>query len=183
MSCRSAGSWVVERSAVGPLLLHCWRTQDGGFSRKCSASGRVLYPRVDPAIITLVTAGADWCLLGRKPDWVAGRCGSLHVVSHAAAHATCTHACNCLPAAMLVQAQCLHECMCCCPARAAHTNYTQCASHACIGARGRSGIPRWRGFLRLGRRWSRRWCARWQRSLAWPWTLALCGAKIAIARR
>jgi hypothetical protein len=35
---------------------------------------RSVYPRIDPAIITLVTAG-DWALLGRKAEWPAGRCG------------------------------------------------------------------------------------------------------------
>jgi len=51
----------------------CPHLQDGGFSRVCTSSGRVLYPRVDPAIITLVTAGDDWCLLGRKAGWPTGR--------------------------------------------------------------------------------------------------------------
>jgi NADH pyrophosphatase NudC (nudix superfamily) len=50
------------------------RCQAGGFARRCSASGRSVYPRIDPAIITLVTCGLDWCLLGRKADWPQGRC-------------------------------------------------------------------------------------------------------------
>eukprot|EP00878_Enallax_costatus_P032153 GHUV01035263.1.p1 GENE.GHUV01035263.1~~GHUV01035263.1.p1 ORF type:complete len:396 (+),score=114.99 GHUV01035263.1:194-1381(+) len=51
--------------------------RDGGHSRQCSSSGRVLYPRIDPAIITLVTAGSDWCLLGRKKGWPRGRYSTL----------------------------------------------------------------------------------------------------------
>eukprot|EP00775_Hariotina_reticulata_P003617 gene3617-3881_t len=51
--------------------------QDGGFSRVCTSSQRVLYPRVDPAIITLITAGEDWCLLGRKAGWPTGRYSTL----------------------------------------------------------------------------------------------------------
>lgn len=47
--------------------------RDGGFSRQCPSSGRSVYPRIDPAIITLVTAGEDWCLLGRKKGWPRGR--------------------------------------------------------------------------------------------------------------
>jgi NAD+ diphosphatase len=46
---------------------------DAGFSRTCEDSGRAVYPRIDPAIITLVTAGSDWCLLGRKEGWPTGR--------------------------------------------------------------------------------------------------------------
>jgi ADP-ribose pyrophosphatase YjhB (NUDIX family) len=37
---------------------------------------RTDYPRIDPAIITLVTAG-EWALLGRKPGWAAGRFSTL----------------------------------------------------------------------------------------------------------
>lgn len=48
--------------------------RNSGFSRSCSSSGRSMYPRVDPAIITLVTGGAEWCLLGRKQEWPRGRC-------------------------------------------------------------------------------------------------------------
>lgn len=47
--------------------------RNGGFSRQCPSSGRSVYPRIDPAIITLVTAGKDWCLLGRKKGWPQGR--------------------------------------------------------------------------------------------------------------
>jgi hypothetical protein len=47
----------------------------GGWSRSCSDSGRLLYPRIDPAIITLISAG-DWALLGRKEGWPTGRWGA-----------------------------------------------------------------------------------------------------------
>lgn len=60
-----------------PTILCCWLflpgCQAGGYSRKCSSSGRVVYPRIDPAIITLVASGPDWCLLGRKTGWPTGR--------------------------------------------------------------------------------------------------------------
>ena len=45
----------------------------GGASRPKS-----VWPRVDPAVIMLTTAGEEdeWCLLGRKPDWWGvGGCG------------------------------------------------------------------------------------------------------------
>ncbi len=47
---------------------------DGGSVRVCTseACGRQHFPRVDPAIIVLVAA-EDRCLLGRKPEWPAGR--------------------------------------------------------------------------------------------------------------
>ena len=43
---------------------------EGGHVRVCTdkACGRHHFPRLDPAIIVLVTSG-DRCLLGRKPDW------------------------------------------------------------------------------------------------------------------
>jgi NAD+ diphosphatase len=46
----------------------------GGNSRRCANEdcGRVFFPRVDPAIIVLVTDG-DRCLLGRQPSWPPGR--------------------------------------------------------------------------------------------------------------
>ena len=40
-------------------------------NRPQGGSGRSVWPRVDPAVIMLTTAGLDeeWCLLGRKPEW------------------------------------------------------------------------------------------------------------------
>lgn len=43
-----------------------------GYSRQCPACSARFYPRLDPAIIVLVTAG-DYCLLARNRRWVAGR--------------------------------------------------------------------------------------------------------------
>jgi NAD+ diphosphatase len=50
------------------------RPQTGGNSRVCTNSEcqQVIFPRVDPAIIVLVSAG-DRCLLGRQANWPEGR--------------------------------------------------------------------------------------------------------------
>ncbi len=50
------------------------RPDAGGNSRQCMNHdcGRVLFPRVDPAIIVLV-ANAERCLLGRQSSWPEGR--------------------------------------------------------------------------------------------------------------
>lgn len=46
----------------------------GGYSRKCSQSGSSAYPRIDPAVIMLVTSPCQaFCLLGRKAEWPQGR--------------------------------------------------------------------------------------------------------------
>lgn len=63
--------------------------QEGGFSRKCSSSGRVVYPRIDPAIITLVTGGGGWCLLGRKHEWPKGRWVGLTTSMHGIDYLAC----------------------------------------------------------------------------------------------
>ena len=44
----------------------------GGHERVCAACGAILFPRLDPAIIVLVTDG-DRCLLGRQVSWPKGR--------------------------------------------------------------------------------------------------------------
>ena len=56
---------------------HCGaplRNKSAGNSRICTDSrcARQVFPRVDPAIIVLVSMG-DRCLLGRKADWPEGR--------------------------------------------------------------------------------------------------------------
>ncbi len=58
--CGSCGSQALPR--------------DGGNSRVCinADCGRELFPRVDPAIIVLVSDG-DRCLLGRQSTWPEGR--------------------------------------------------------------------------------------------------------------
>ena len=55
--------------------LYCGKTgqvmipTSGGYARKLENSNRKTeFPRIDPAIICLVTSG-DYCLLGRKPVW------------------------------------------------------------------------------------------------------------------
>lgn len=57
---------------------HCGRcgaqtaSRRGGHERACSACGAEIFPRLDPAIIVLVTDG-ERCLLGRQPSWPKGR--------------------------------------------------------------------------------------------------------------
>lgn len=50
------------------------RPEAGGNSRRCvnPECDRVCFPRVDPAVIVLVTDG-DLCLLGRQSTWPSGR--------------------------------------------------------------------------------------------------------------
>ncbi len=50
------------------------RSHDAGNARVCSNPdcGKTLFPRVDPAIIVLVSRG-DRCLLGRQPSWPEAR--------------------------------------------------------------------------------------------------------------
>lgn len=50
------------------------QSEEGGYLLRCAneACGQVHFPRVDPAIIVLVTSG-DHCLLGRQPSWPQGR--------------------------------------------------------------------------------------------------------------
>jgi NAD+ diphosphatase len=48
-----------------------------GFSRRCPQDGSVHFPRTDPAVIVLVTDGADRCLLGRRIGWPTGRYSTL----------------------------------------------------------------------------------------------------------
>lgn len=50
------------------------RAESGGNTRKCTSSTcqHTIFPRVDPAIIVLVSNGPQ-CLLGRQPTWPEGR--------------------------------------------------------------------------------------------------------------
>jgi NAD+ diphosphatase len=54
------------------------KSSEGGYVRLCTndACGRHHFPRIDPAIIVLVTSG-DRCLLGRKPEWPPKRYSTL----------------------------------------------------------------------------------------------------------
>jgi NAD+ diphosphatase len=49
----------------------------GGAVRRCEADGSEHFPRTDPAVIMLVTDGADRCVLGRQAIWPAGRYSTL----------------------------------------------------------------------------------------------------------
>lgn len=49
----------------------------GGATRVCSQDGSEQFPRTDPAMIVLVTDGADRCVLGRQAIWPAGRYSTL----------------------------------------------------------------------------------------------------------
>ncbi|MCW2544127.1 MAG: diphosphatase [Frankiales bacterium] len=49
----------------------------GGAIRRCELDGSEHFPRTDPAMIVLVTDGADRCLLGRQAIWPAGRYSTL----------------------------------------------------------------------------------------------------------
>ncbi|MCA1711115.1 MAG: NAD(+) diphosphatase [Actinobacteria bacterium] len=49
----------------------------GGSVRRCTADGSEHFPRTDPAVIMLVTDGADRCVLGRQAVWPAGRFSTL----------------------------------------------------------------------------------------------------------
>ena len=54
---------------------HCgalMQDRRGGHERQCGACGSQYFPRIDPAIIVLVTDGAR-ALLGRQPSWPKGR--------------------------------------------------------------------------------------------------------------
>ena len=49
----------------------------GGSVRRCTADGSEHFPRTDPAMIVLVTDGADRAVLGRQAIWPAGRYSTL----------------------------------------------------------------------------------------------------------
>jgi NAD+ diphosphatase len=52
------------------------QSERGGHVRSCSACGAEIFPRLDPAIIVLVTDG-ERCLLGRQASWPKGRYSSI----------------------------------------------------------------------------------------------------------
>jgi NAD+ diphosphatase len=49
----------------------------GGSLRLCPVDGSQHFPRSDPAVIVLVTDGADRCILGRQATWPPGRYSTL----------------------------------------------------------------------------------------------------------
>lgn len=50
---------------------------EAGHLRRCLVDESEHYPRTDPAVIVLVTDEQERCLLGRHPDWPAGRYSTL----------------------------------------------------------------------------------------------------------
>lgn len=53
------------------------RLERSGHLKTCRDCGRSQFPRTDPAVIMLVTDGADRCLLGRQARWPEGRFSTL----------------------------------------------------------------------------------------------------------
>jgi NAD+ diphosphatase len=49
----------------------------GGAVRRCPVDGTDHFPRTDPAVIVLVSDGADRCVLGRQASWPPGRYSTL----------------------------------------------------------------------------------------------------------
>ncbi len=90
-----------EGAVDAPLVLHAlglaewhWATRhcprcggalvprSAGHELRCTDCGKIQFPRTDPAVIMLVTAGDpgaddERCLLGRSPQWPAGRYSTL----------------------------------------------------------------------------------------------------------
>ncbi|MDE2138918.1 MAG: NAD(+) diphosphatase [Gammaproteobacteria bacterium] len=52
------------------------QSRRAGHELHCTRCGHILYPRVNPAVIMLVTHG-ERCLLGRQPEWAANRFSTL----------------------------------------------------------------------------------------------------------
>lgn len=52
------------------------RSHEGGWQRRCTACDLALFPRTDPVVIMLVTAG-DHCVLARQPAFPPGMVSSL----------------------------------------------------------------------------------------------------------
>jgi NAD+ diphosphatase len=66
--------------AVHPRCARCGEPTEatrGGSVRRCTACGTEHFPRTDPAIIVLVTDGADRCVLGRQASWPERRFSTL----------------------------------------------------------------------------------------------------------
>jgi len=91
VSLRTAAQWLDREQAAlavqAKALLYWHKMQQycsrcgsptrriqGGYARQCmqASCGQLYFPRVDPAIIVLVTSG-ERCLLGRQARWPAGR--------------------------------------------------------------------------------------------------------------
>ncbi len=97
----AGGGGVGDGGAQAPLVFHAlglaewhWVTRycprcggalrpaAAGHELRCADCGKTQFPRTDPAVIMLVTAGTpgaddECCLLGRSPLWPAGRFSTL----------------------------------------------------------------------------------------------------------
>jgi NAD+ diphosphatase len=60
-----------------PRCGHATEVTAGGAERRCPADGSEHFPRVDPAVIVLVTDADDRALLGRQDVWPVGRFSTL----------------------------------------------------------------------------------------------------------
>ena len=72
---RAMAHWHVRHrycGACGSLS----RVIDAGYARRCDSCGLDTFPRTDPAVIMLVTAG-DQCVLGRSPRFRPGMYSTL----------------------------------------------------------------------------------------------------------
>jgi len=66
---------LVNWHRAHPCCARCGaptRVAEGGSLRVCDADGSQHFPRTDPAVIVLVTDGADRCVLGRQSAWPSG---------------------------------------------------------------------------------------------------------------
>lgn len=68
---RSMVHWHTQNHFCG-VCGAATRSQHAGHERQCTRCGNIVYPRVNPAIIVLITHG-ERCLLGRQPSWAANR--------------------------------------------------------------------------------------------------------------
>lgn len=71
---------LVNWHATHPRCPRCGaptQSTRGGAVRRCPEDGSEHFPRTDPAVIMLVTDGADRCLLGRQAAWPPGRYSTL----------------------------------------------------------------------------------------------------------
>jgi NAD+ diphosphatase len=71
---------LVNWHAAHPRCARCGAATAvvrGGSVRRCPEDGSEHFPRTDPAVIVLVTDGADRCVLGRQAVWPAGRYSTL----------------------------------------------------------------------------------------------------------
>jgi NAD+ diphosphatase len=81
LSDRDAGLLVTQVAlsnwhATHPRCPRCGTATElaqAGWSRTCPHDGSQHFPRTDPAVIVLIHDGADRALLGRQPQWPAGR--------------------------------------------------------------------------------------------------------------